>query len=449
MNLLGKDNMIMVYLKKIKKSIRSSTQSMERMDIFFILSLFLLIIGPFFVNIFVKINTDIKRVNLFLSPSSEEILGKETTEALLRNFWGLNPDMRIHLLNTSDPSASQGYNRGREPDIFIFTEGDFSALVAQGALMDLSQYTNSDTRYGAQLAIPLVSFMGLLFYNIDILSAAGFDRPPKTREDFLSSARAVSAASNNRILYIAGAGMSLASQDRQALSRDVFSWIWAAGSDFWSNEAAGEEAGGVPVVNTRDITAGFSFLSSLYRDNIFAPGVFNTTGEQRLEEFAQGRIAMMIASTRDIPFLRERMGDNAFGITTIPIAASGPVGRYSIGLSGIYAGINAKCQYHNEAWNFLVFLAGQSASFCETFKAVPGVVSDIIPGDYVKNDPFYSKAWDIFESSNIVQGFSGKPGAEEYKSIFLEELQVFFESRRSAQDTSNAIQERFAAVNLQ
>jgi hypothetical protein len=76
------------------------------------------------------------------------------------------------------------------------------------------------------------------------------------------------------------------------------------------------------------------------------------------------------------------------------------------------------------------------------FKAVPGVVSDAIPGEYVRIDPFYLKAQDIFESSRVVGGFSGIHGGEEYEDIIREELKAFFETGRSSQETVNIIQTR-------
>ena len=154
---------------------------------------------------------------------------------------------------------------------------------------------------------------------------------------------------------------------------------------------------------------------------------------------------MMIASSGSIPFLREQMGDNAFGITTIP--GSDLAGLYNISLSGIYAGIGANCGYPDEAWQFLLFLAGQSSLICETLKAVPGVVSDIIPGDFVRDDPFYSKAHDIFVSSEVVENFSAKPDAGKYENIFLEEVRFFFENNRTAQETVTAIQRRWDGIS--
>ena len=422
MSLLDKENIVKVYSKNVKKSI----YFLERIDIFIIISVLVLIIIPVIMNFAFKPKTgnDEKLTELFLSTRCEEFFGREWTETLLREFGELNPEMRVKLLNISD-------EEGREPDIFIFDEGDFSGLAARNALMFLEPYSDqgAETR---RLAIPLVSFMDLLFYNIDLLKAAGFDRPPKTRTEFLAYAKAVSGGNN-----AAGTGVGLSPKDRQALSRDIFSWIWSDGGDFWQTKDR-------PIINSRFITADISFLGSLYREAAMAPNSFAATGDQRLEEFAQGKIAMIIASTRAIPYLREKMGDDAFGITTIPV--SGAAGKYSITLSGLYAGINAKCAYPDEALKFLLFFAEQSPFLCAKLKAVPGNVSNFIPGDYVKADTFYSKAWDIFESSRIVQGFSGKPGEQEFERAVREELQIFFESSRTAQETSAAIQRRWDAV---
>lgn len=361
-----------------------------------------------------------EQINIYISPRFEEIFGAEMTESLLEEFRELHTDFQIHLLKAEQD--------GIQPDVLIFDDEDFNVLASMGSLAELNEYTDYDSGT-RQLAIPLVSFMDFLFYNIDVLSAAGFDRPPKTREEFLNYARTVSNGG-----AASGSAISLGAKDKMALSRDIFSWIWASGGNFWLNENK-------PALNN-GMAGDFSFLGSLYDGNVLAPGVFDITGEQRLKEFEQGKIAMMIASSRVIPYLKENMKDGAFDITAIPSSA----GRYNSGLSSIYTGINANSEYPDNAWSFLVFLTQKAAVFCELFNAVPGVISDIIPGNYVKDDPIYSKAWYIFESSGVVKNFSGKPGAEEYENIFFQELQSFFKSTRTPQETIAAIQRRWDEI---
>jgi len=435
-------------VERIKKIKVKSIYIGERIDIFLILAMVVLIITPLIINLSFKKNTETKQVNLFLSSRCEELFGREITKMLLQEFEEKNPDLRVQLLDIravppaetdnsrTGKKGSQTEEKPKEIDIFLFDDEDFSALVAADDLMELNSFTNYESG-NRQLAVPLVSFMDLLFYNIEILSAAGFDRPPKTREEFTAYAKTVS---KGELPGVFGTALSLSPRDHNSLLRDIFSWIWAAGGNFWTEE-------GGPTINTRAIINDISFLGSLYREEALAPGIFNKTGADRIEEFAQGRTAMIIASTRNIPHLREKMGDGAFGITTIPVPDAS--GKYSIGLSAIYAGINADSAHPDEAWSFLEFLVGKIPLFCTELKAVPGAVSELIPGDYVKEDlVFYSKAWDIFESSRVLHGFSGQPDAEKYETAFLEELRIFFETERTAQATVTAIQNRWDEISM-
>jgi len=270
------------------------------------------------------------------------------------------------------------------------------------------------------------------------LRAAGFERPPKTREEFLVYAKTISAANDGILADAAGTVTSL---NGQPLSREVFSWIWAGGGNFWPNEDS------APVINTRQMINDLNFLGSLYQDGTQDQELSPMSEEQVLDSFANGKIAMIIASTSGIGTLRERMGDDAFGITTIP--GAGTAGKYSIGLTGIFAGINKNSAYPDAAQVFLDYLKAKSPLLCEQLKAVPGYTADLRPEDnknYIKEDPFYSKAWDIFEASAIVRGFLGIPGAQEYENALREETQGFFEGKRTAQETVVAIQKRWDEI---
>jgi len=387
----------------------------------------------------------------------EELLGKELTELLLQEFNEQNSDIIIKLETIGEELEQQTV------DIFVFNEGDFSELVAEGSLAELINFYDVDDEGSAaeheeskeledvivHYAIPLVSFMDLFFYNIGILADTGFDHPPKTRDEFLTCARAVSRAKNaaESKVIAESTALSLNLKDRQALSRDIFSWIWANGGDFWAQTGLTQTEftqTEKPVINTRLIINDINFLGTLNRDGLLAPGTFEISGYQRIKEFADGKIAMMIASSRAIPYLREKMGDGAFGITTIPVSDTG--GKYSVNISSIYAGINSSSGNSDEAWRFLKFISEKSELFCGQLHAVPGSTTNLIPGDYVKDDLFYSKAWDIFEASRIVQGFSGKHGAQKYKTAFLEEFYKFYNSNQTAAQTVIAIQRRWDEI---
>ncbi|MDR2941122.1 MAG: extracellular solute-binding protein [Treponema sp.] len=406
-----------MYSKNGKKSIYLN----NRIDIFVIILIFILIISPLFFNVVSRLIAKSRQKDIYISARCEEIFGGKIIETLAREFEKQNPGLRITLLNVPG-------EKGKEPDILFFDENEFNSLVSDGAL--LSKESNP--------AIPLVSFMDLLFYNIELLKSAGFDRPPKTRDEFLNYAETITVVNNG---VSAGVAPVFGSLNKISLYRDIFSWVWAAGGNFWQNENS------APVINTRSLINDFNFLARLCRVQELSANNFNMTDEQALENFAKGKIAMIIASTRVIPAIREKMGDDAFGITTIP--GLGTAAKYGISLTGIFAGINKNCTYPSSAQIFLDFLAEKSPFLCEQLKAVPGYVPELISGDYknyIKEDNFYAKAWDIFESSTVVRGFLGETGALEYENAVLEEIRSFFRNDRSAQETVTAIQRRWDKV---
>ena len=320
----------------LKRKVKT-VKNLPRMDLFLVVALFIIAVSPFFISRSVNLNIEEPRqVNLYLSHRFKELLGEEMIVRLIDEFYeskycDSNADIQLHLVNI--------HENAKDPDIIIFDEKDpiLELYLSGQALVTLNDYVYDDEHihesdddcYCIQeiVTVPLVSFMDVLFYNIDVLSNVGFDRPPKNRQEYLNYARVTQNAG------------------------------------FYSDE--------------------------------LTPA--NIHGNRRLDDFARNKAAMIIASTRAIPYLRDKMGDDVFGLTVIPYESDNFTGRYNINLTGIDMGINVNCENKDIAWSFINFLLEQNHDFCELFKAVPGVVSDIIPGDYVKGDPFYSKAWDIFE----------------------------------------------------
>ena len=394
-----------------------------RIDRFLFFAALILVVAFFVFNILFFRSGREDVAELLISSRYMELFGEETAEMLIREFLQQHPNLQIRF---ADEYA----------DIIFFTDSELPGLLRSNAL-------------GAEpLIIPLVSYMDMLFYNTKLLKAAGFDRPPKTGVEFVSWARGAGGA---------GFAMGLNPNDRKSLSREIFSWIWAAGGDFWPVAEEGTSNHAYRPVFSSPITIStLHFLRELYRQGLMAPYTFSKTGAERLQEFAQGRIAMIVASTRDIPALRKAMGDNSFGVTAIPsVAAPGAGGfvKSGIKLSYLYAGISPDCIHLDKAREFLTFLAERNALIASQLEAVPGVIpgspAGFSFGQHIAHNPHYLRAWDIFESSRIVHGFSKRTQAEEFEAIVLEELQAFFDERQNATVTANNIQNRWDALHLE
>jgi len=350
-----------------------------------------------------------KRTEITVSPQCKDFFGSDILDALIHEFEGQNLDLRIR--ETSRENA----------DIIFFDDSELGSLINTSALASLAPYIHVETQaeqWAAGWALPLVSFMDLFVYNIDVLRGADCDRPPKTRAEFLAAARAV-AKSNPPLPDeepVFPFALSLNDADPVALRRNLYPWIWANGGD-------------IPVIDTSDkkpvlpkvMTDTITFLGQLNSEGLLAPETFEKTTARRLEEFTQGKIAMLTISARDIAFLRR--GDITFGITAMPAAAQG---KNRLGLSGIYAGISNHCALPDEAWIFLAFIAGKSQVLAEAVSAVPGSYPNVFSGDYIKKDPLYSKAWGIFEAADIIDYRPGQPSEEEINRIIREKLAEAF-----------------------
>jgi ABC-type glycerol-3-phosphate transport system substrate-binding protein len=338
-----------------------------------------------------------KRVEISISPQCRDLFGKDTLDALIREFEEQNPGLRIR------EAVPDGQAAGA--DIVFFDDSGFSGPATNA-------YLHVET---------LVSFMDLFFYNIDILKAVNLDRPPKTRAEFLAAARAVAKSGTNPPLQesVFPFALGMAPSDTMALRRDFYPWVWANGGNI-PPMGTSEENATLPRPFT-DITAFFEQLNS---EELLAPETFEKTGTQRLEEFSEGKIAMITASARDIPFILRNADSITFGITTIPSTSQG---KTRLGLLSIYAGINNACTVPNEARIFLSFIMEKSPVLAEAIGAVPGSFPGAFPGEYITEDPLYSKAWDIFEAADIVGYKPSQLFEEEINSIIREKLKEALE----------------------
>jgi len=314
-------------------------------------------------------------------------------------------------------------------DLFNFA-GDDETLTFPGDVLALDplwvpELINRGVIESAE--IPILSFINVLYYNIDILREAGFTRPPRTRSEFLTFARAVAANEENRIAYALGFG--LGENSPRGIHNAVYPWIWAAGARLVNN--------GNPVVTSAPVVQSFSFLATLSSEGLIAPGAFYADNRDKLEDFVSGRTAFMIASTRYIGLVRERMGDAAFNITSVPILDN-QTGTPLFASLGWTLGIHSASAHNEEARLFSAFLAGRAAHISDN-------ASGAIPAS-PPPDPFYSNIWEIALAGETAVDFSGLADEPVLEEIFREKLASLFAGTASPAETAAAIQERWLAI---
>jgi len=355
----------------------------------------------------------------------EKDADKELLLELISEFESLHDDFKI-ILNTCSYedlhlALFQGMPLGN-----ILYPGDVVALdplwVSELGKKEIIESINANP----------VSFINILYYNIDILKEAGFSRPPKTRGEFLTYARQLAGSEGNL------AGLALGLNSSRGVYDDVLPWIWAAGVQLIKD--------GKPQVNSRQVVDCLSFLAALHSEGLLTPRSF-TAGSagnpvanplDKLEDFISGKAAFVIAPASEIGHVRERMGEEAFGVTSIPIPDN-YAGKTFFAVSAWTSAVYSASAHKEEAKLFADFLAEKTAFISDKMNAIPG---HGVPPAY---DVFYSKVWDIAIAGEMAQDFSGLNWAELEES-FKEELAALFAGRASAGEAAGAIQKRWEAI---
>lgn len=412
--------------------------------ILFGLVLIMLPLG-FFIKIGVRTIREAQASTLVFTQWWQDELKDDTLKRIVSEFEASNPGITIKLEHLSYQEMEDRLFEGipgeiSRSDILALDLQWLYELTQQGMLKPLDPYIektktmeniipglSSDSPQGSETvwALPMVSFMVPLFYNVEVLQSAGFDRPPKNRVDFLHYARTITNSNTGRF----GMALALSPGYPASLYVDVYSWIWAAGGVMLQD--------GKPNFISPPIFETLGFLDTLYREGLLSPDLFFKTREQKLEEFAQGKIGMMVASVQDIHTLQQQMGDTGFGITTIPSLDMGK--KPVFGLTSWYTGISQYSTHQDQAWAFITFLAERSSRLAIASHAVPGNWSGTrnLKGDV------YAKAYDMYEGGDVMQEFIGIPQIHFLETIVREELYTMFTQGRDPAATAVSIQKRW------
>ena len=365
----------------------------------------------------IRVNRTITKVipSIVFTQWWEDDLEKNTLQDIINEFESLHKEIKIVL--SSKPYEDLRLELFDSPET-VFS-GDVLALDTlwvpelqkKGIIENL--WTESPPQQSFK--VPLLSFVTILYYNTNVLKNAGFSRPPKSRSEFINYARAITNEEENRW------GLALDENSSRWVYDDVYPWIWSAGTQLIKD--------GMPTVTSRSVIDVLSFLVSLKREGLVVPG-------NKLEDFTSGKAAFMISSAKDIGFVRNRMGDESFSISSVPLPDN-YAGETYYGTTGWTIGINSTSAHKEEARLFADFLAGKALILSQKAGARP----ENLPSQ----DPFYSKVWDIFIAGEPAQEFSGLPWTE-MERAFREELFSLFAEKTSPAETAAAIQERWSIL---
>ncbi|WP_413989060.1 ABC transporter substrate-binding protein [Labrys okinawensis] len=372
----------------------------------------------------------------------EPELPKGALRAIMDDFEKANPGIKVTLIsapyaNTKDQTVI-GATSGTLSDV-LGLDGDWvNGLTKQGALADMAPMMQKNNFDPAQLAdivkvdgksvmFPVASFIYVTYINQTLAKAAGVSAIPTTRTEFADAAKKLTDATKNQYGWV----IPLSMQTPWGVKNDVMSWAWASGKSMMKD--------GKPDLTNPDVVGAFDFVKSLNDAGVVSPGTASKVEQDKVEEFVNGRVGMMIDSLAHVTLIRQRNPQLTFDLGALP-AVDGYNGPRGIPYAAWGVGISDSSQHKEEAWKLVSYLMSPEVNgkLVSLANAFPGNVN--AKPNFVDSDPMFKKAFEIFKTGHLVNEFTGLPVADELMRSLDTELQKMLAGQESPADAAAAAQ---------
>ncbi|MDP9028121.1 MAG: sugar ABC transporter substrate-binding protein [Actinomycetota bacterium] len=346
-------------------------------------------------------------------------LPKGDLQKIADEFHAKNPNITVKLLtepysSLQDQTTTAGVS-GTLADVVGLDGAWVNNLVKQGALDNLTTEIKNSKYDDSQLAsqikingstymIPVVNFVYPLFTNDDLLSQAGISTPPTTRDEFLADAKAITAKTSAK-----GWILPLGTTNPNGVQNDVMSWLWASGGSMLKN--------GQPDLTNSGVKSAVDYVKSLYDAKVVADGTFTLQEPDKVTQFTNGQVGMMIDSLAHITTIRQANPKLKFSISAVP-AVDGYSGKRGIPYASWGIGVSNKSAHKAEAWKFVQYMMSKevNANVSSLAHGFPG--NSTATPDFTGSDPLYEQAFKIYQAGRPANEFVGLPTSDQLMRDF-------------------------------
>jgi multiple sugar transport system substrate-binding protein len=366
---------------------------------------------------------------------------------IMDDFETANPGIKVKLVSgpysATHDQIVVGAASGTLSDVVGLDGAWVNGLAKQGAisemdsLMDGAKYDRSQIADivkadGQSVMFPLASFVYPVFINLDLAKAAGVDKMPANRTEFAEAAKKMTKADKNEYGWV----LPLSLQNPGGIQNDVMSWVWASGASMLKD--------GKPDLENDAVVGTLEYIKSLQDAGVISPGIFAKKEQDKVEEFVNGRVGMMVDSLAHITLIRERNPNLNFGISALP-AVDGYDGKRGLPYASWGIGISNSSQHKAEAWKLVEYLMSPEVNgkLVSIANAFPGNVN--AKPDFSKSDKLFEEAFKIFQSGKLANEFVGLPVAEDLMRKMNVEVQKMFDGQQSAKEAAANTQKQWVA----
>ncbi|RUW64111.1 sugar ABC transporter substrate-binding protein [Mesorhizobium sp. M7A.F.Ca.US.008.03.1.1] len=367
--------------------------------------------------------------------------------AIMDDFEAANPGIKVTLVSgpyaTTRDQISVGAATGTLSDVVGLDGAWVNNLNAQNALADMnpmmdaggfdkSQVADIIKVDGKAVMFPVASFVYPVFVNLDLAAQAGVTKLPSTRAEFLEAAKKMTKADKNQYGWV----LPLSLQTPSGVQNDMMSWVWASGQSMMAN--------GKPDLEGRPVVDMLTFVKSLNDAGTISPGIATKTEQEKVEEFVNDRVGMMIDSLAHVNLIRKRNPKLNFDLIPVPVVEN-YTGKRGLPYASWGIGISAASKHQEEAWKLVQYVMSEkvNAKLVSLANAFPGNVN--AKPDFVTSDKAFGKAFEIFKTGYLANEFTGLPVAEDLMTQFDVQAQKMLAGEQSPEQAAAAAQKGWMA----
>ncbi len=366
---------------------------------------------------------------------------------IMDDFEKANPDIKVTLVSgpysATHDQIVVGAASGTLSDVVGLDGAWVNGLAKQGAiasmdpLMDAANYDRSQIADiikvdGQSVMFPLASFVYPVFVNLDLAKAAGVEAMPSNRTEFADAAKKMTDAEKNQYGWV----LPLSLDTPNGIQNDVMAWVWASGASMLKD--------GQPDFTNEAVVGALDYVKQLNDAGVISPGIFAKKEQDKVEEFVNGRVGMMVDSLAHINLIRERNPNLNFGIMAVP-AVDGYTGKRGMPYASWGIGVSEGSEHKEEAWKLVEYLMSPevNSKLVTVANAFPGNVN--AKPDLSKSDPLFTEAFKIYQEGYVANEFVGLPVAEELMRQADVEVQKLLEGQETAAEAPAATQKQWEA----
>lgn len=302
-----------------------------------------------------------EKINLRFSHFAEDI---EPFKEVIKEFEKRNPEIRVRVEEIPGATILEKIkieiSSGDAPDVFVWDDEPYLALVVRGALLCLDQYIKRDKydlhdffepaveicKYkGKMYGIPMDGTAEVIFYNKTLFDKRKVPYPDRDWdwEKFVDTAKRLTRDMDgdgkiDQWGYLTNYGWF----------PEWLPWIWGAGGSVL------DETKSYCVIDSPEAISGLKFYSGLALVHQVSPRVVEAkvAGMSPAQAFQTGRVAMHGAVPQVLRQFRDAKGFR-WDVCLYPKGPKGRVSRYTSCPYVIFSGT----KHPEEAWKLVKFLA--------------------------------------------------------------------------------------------